>query len=116
LQICKGHGIWTKLFLALTKDNMVIQHKQTEKRGMFFIAGEEDDFLAELTYSRQDNTMMIDHTEVDDQLRGQNIGYQLVHSAVEYARSHGMKIIPLCPFAKAVIDKKPEFRDVLKEE
>ena len=83
---------------------------------MFFIPGEEDGFLAELTYSlQQENTMLIDHTEVDDELRGQNIGYQLVHSAVEYARSHGMKIIPLCPFARAVIDKKPEFKDVLHE-
>ena len=31
----------------------------------------------------------------------------------EYAREKGIKIIPLCPFAKSVFDKTPEFRDVL---
>ena len=96
---------------------MLIQHKQTEKKGMFFVPGEEEDFLAELIYNKQDDgNMIIEHTHVDDELRGQNIGYQLVHSAVEYAKSHNLKIIPLCPFAKAVIDKKPEFKEVLKGE
>jgi hypothetical protein len=82
---------------------------------MFYIPGEDDDdeLKAEMTYLRQENTMIIEHTEVSDELRGQNIGYQLVHTAVEYARTHHMKIIPMCTFAKAVFDKKPEFRDVL---
>jgi predicted GNAT family acetyltransferase len=97
---------------------MVIQHRQNGANGMFFIPGEEDDdgLLAEMTYLRQEpDTMIIEHTEVSDELRGQNIGYQLVHTAVEYARTHHLKIIPMCTFAKAVIDKKPEFRDVLEE-
>lgn len=96
---------------------MLIQHKQTENRGIFFVPGEEDDFLAELTYNKhKEGNMIIEHTHVDDELRGQNIGYQLVHSAVEYARSHHLKIIPLCSFAREVIDKKPEFKDVLKDD
>ncbi len=83
---------------------------------MFFIPGEEegDDMLAELVYLKQEpSTMVIEHTEVADSLKGQNIGYQLVHTAVEYARTHQMKIIPLCSFARAVINKKPELQDVL---
>lgn len=105
-----------KIIFSFNKHTMVIQHKQTGKRGMFFIPGEEDDFLAELIYKEQDEgTMIIEHTEVDDKLRGQNIGYELVHAAVEYAKSHGMKIVPLCPFAKVVMDKMPEWREVLRE-
>jgi predicted GNAT family acetyltransferase len=96
---------------------MLIQHKQTDHRGLFFIEGESDDedMLAELIYRKQEpNTMIFEHTEVSDELKGQNVGYQLVHAAVEYARAHKMKIVPLCPFAKAVIDKKPEFQDVVE--
>ena len=94
---------------------MIIQHKQTEKRGTFFVPGEDDDFLAELIYNKQQaGDMIIEHTRVDGALRGQSVGYQLVHSAVEYARSEGLKIIALCTFARAVIDRKPEFQDVLK--
>lgn len=96
---------------------MLIQHRQNGANGMFYIPGEDDDddeLKAEMTYLRQEpNTMIIEHTEVSDELRGQNIGYQMVHTAVEYARSHHLKIVPMCTFAKAVFDKKPEFRDVL---
>ena len=59
--------------------------------------------------------MIIDHTEVSDELRCKNVGYQLVHTAVEYARANHIKIIPLCPFAKSVFDKKAaEYGDVLR--
>jgi predicted GNAT family acetyltransferase len=100
-------------FLHQTKP-MVIQHKLDGSKGVFFIPDEDGEILAEIVYlKREPQSMIIEHTEVADELRGQNIGYQLVHAAVEYARSHQMKVVPLCPFAKAVIDKKPEFRDVL---
>ncbi|MBE2274618.1 MAG: N-acetyltransferase, partial [Flavobacteriales bacterium] len=37
----------------------------------------------------------------------------LVKAGVEYAREKNVKVIPLCPFAKKVIAKIPEFQDVL---
>ena len=59
--------------------------------------------------------MIIEHTDVSDELRGQNVGFQLVQTAVEYAREHSIKIIPICPFANSVFKKKPEFADVLSK-
>jgi uncharacterized protein len=71
---------------------------------------------AEMTYSMTGtNLMIIDHTEVSDELKGKNVGYQLVQAAVEFARKKQIKILPLCPFAKSVFDKKgAEFADVLR--
>lgn len=94
---------------------MIIQHKQEGSKGIFYVE-DNNAVLAEMTYSMADNNVMIiDHTEVSDALRGKNVGYQLVHTAVEYARTNYMKIFPLCPFAKSVFDKKKdEFGDVLK--
>jgi len=37
-----------------------------------------------------------------------------VAAAVDYARTNGWKILPLCPFAKSVFDKTPEYADVLQ--
>lgn len=92
---------------------MQIQHKQNGSKGFFFI-GEEDKRLGEMAYTMPAaNKMIIEHTEVSDELRGQNAGYQLVHAAVDYARANNIKIIPLCPFANSVFKKKPEFADVL---
>ncbi|MBK5269956.1 MAG: N-acetyltransferase [Bacteroidia bacterium] len=92
---------------------MLVKHKQVGTKGMFYIE-QDSKMLAESVYtlSSQDK-MIIEHTEVDDALRGQNAGYQLVNAAVEYARQHNMKIIPLCPFANALFKRKPEFSDVL---
>lgn len=78
---------------------MLIKHKQDGNKGAFNIE-ESGKLMAEMTYSRTGTDLMIiDHTEVADELRGKNIGYQLVKTAVEYARTNHIKILPLCPFA-----------------
>ncbi len=60
-----------------------------------------------------DKQIIIDHTEVHPGNEGKGFGKQMVTKAVEWARENGIKIIPLCPFAKSVFDKVPAFRDVL---
>ena len=93
---------------------MTVQHKTNGRQGMFYVE-EDGEVAAEMVYnSTSENKMIIEHTEVGESLRGKNIGMELVHAGVEYARRHGMKIIPLCPFAKKVLDKKPEWQDVLE--
>ncbi len=92
---------------------MSVIHKKENGKGLFFIE-EDNEMVAEMTYTMPSaDKMIIDHTEVDKELRGGQLGFQLVEAGVEYARAHHLKIIPLCHFAKAVIDKKMEFHDVL---
>jgi uncharacterized protein len=93
---------------------MQIQNVVRGQEGAFYIQQDED-ILAEMTYKLNgEKTMVIDHTEVDESLRGKNVGYELVRHAVEFARSEGLKIIPVCEFAKSVLEKEEEFKDVLK--
>jgi predicted GNAT family acetyltransferase len=92
---------------------MLVQHKNDGSKGMFFVEA-DGNILAEMTYTKpSEQKMIIDHTEVSDELRGKNVGAQLVHTAVDFARTHNIKIIPLCPFASSVFKKKPEYADVL---
>lgn len=71
---------------------------------------------AEMTYSRAgDGMIIIDHTYVPEALRGRKVGERLVRQAVEDARRDGIVIVPLCPFAKAQIDRHPEWRDVIRQ-
>jgi len=92
---------------------MLIQHKNVGTKGMFYVE-QDDNILAEMTYTMASpSKMIIEHTEVSDELRGKNVGYQLVSTVVEYARTHNIKIIPLCPYANSVFKRKPEFGDVL---
>jgi uncharacterized protein len=93
---------------------MEIKHDQTESKGSFYI-GDKKEPLAQMTYSKAGTEMIIiDHTEVSEELKGKGAGKQLVAAAVDYARANNIKIIPLCTFAKSVFDKVEEFRDVLK--
>lgn len=70
---------------------------------------------AEMTYSPAGDTMIIiDHTDVNDNYRGQGLGRKLLDRVVEDARKSNIKIIPLCPYAKSVFDKDESIRDTLK--
>ncbi|WP_435412666.1 GNAT family N-acetyltransferase [Psychroserpens mesophilus] len=92
---------------------MDIQHEHNSNKGRFFY--EVDGIQkAEMTYSQAGtDKIIIDHTEVDESLKGQGIGYELVEASVAYARNHELKIVPLCPFAAAVFKKKSDYSDVL---
>jgi uncharacterized protein len=92
---------------------MEIQQEDDGKTGMFFI-NQEDEKVAELVYSwRAKDRIIIEHTGVDDVLKGKGAGKELVEKAVEFAREKNIKIVPSCPFAKSVIDKNKAFQDVL---
>ena len=92
---------------------MLIQRKQTGDKGIFYVE-QDGDMEAEMFYHMTSpDKMVIEHTEVGEELRGQNVGYELVKAAVDYARQHNIKITVWCPFAKKVFDKKPDWSDVL---
>lgn len=80
----------------------------------FYFDDTDGENLAEITMSPAGTFKIIDHTWVDDSLRGQGIAAKLVKRVVDDAREKGYKILPLCPFAKGEFDRKPEYHDVLK--
>jgi predicted GNAT family acetyltransferase len=92
---------------------MEVRQNNNKEKGSFFI--EIDDVVvAELIYSWLGlSRMILEHTEVSSSLKGQGAGKLLVVKAIEYARENKIKIIPVCPYAKSVFEKTPEFRDVL---
>lgn len=94
---------------------MEVHHTLTsDTKGKFYIE-EDGGRKAEMTYSKAgDFLMIIDHTEVSEDLRGEGVGEKMVLQAVALARSQKKRILPLCPFAKSVFDKTPEIQDVLK--
>jgi predicted GNAT family acetyltransferase len=91
---------------------MVVGHEEQGHRGAFTIE-REGKRLAELTYTVAGSRVILDHTSVDDLLRGTGAGRELVKAAVEWARANDRRLMPLCPYARSVFDKTPEYRDVL---
>lgn len=91
----------------------------TIKRGAksFYVGDSERKPLAEMVFVEAGKGLIIiEHTEVKDQLRGQNMGSRLLEQVVELARAEKKKIMPLCPFANREMGKRrEEFADVLDQ-
>ncbi|HYJ38202.1 MAG TPA: GNAT family N-acetyltransferase [Chitinophagaceae bacterium] len=93
---------------------MEIKNRVIKQTGKFYVE-EEGEIKAELIYKFPSSPIMIiEHTEVNESLKGKNVGFQLVKRAVEYARENHLKIIPFCPYAKSVFEREKDFGDVLK--
>lgn len=71
---------------------------------------------AEMTFSKAgEEILIIDHTGVPAELGGKGVGKALVEHMVMDVRERGLKIIPLCPFTRATLEKHREWQDVLKD-
>ena len=57
--------------------------------------------------------LIIEHTEVPEALEGRGVAGHIVSAALEYARAQNLKVLPICPFAKAFIGKHREYQDLL---
>lgn len=96
-----------------TATDPAVDHEDWGHKGRYVVR--IDGAEAEMTYSRAgEHLIIIDHTAVPDALRGRGLGLVLVRRAVEDARRAGKTILPLCPFARATIERHPEFQDVVK--
>jgi predicted GNAT family acetyltransferase len=90
-----------------------VQLEINDKNGFFYIDIEGNQEAKMTFVFAGDDKIIIDHTEVNPGNEGKGFGKKMVTKAVEWARENNIKIVPLCPFAKSVFDKVPEFRDVL---
>ena len=92
---------------------MEIKHVEKGGRGAFLIRNEENKRVAEMTYvTSGDSAFIIDHTEVDRELRGKGIAEDLLEAAVKHAREKNLKIHATCPFALKKLQEEPAYQDV----
>lgn len=89
---------------------IIIEHDAAKG---FFFAMEDGKEIGSLEYELFARTMTITHTRA--YVQGRGLGRILVDAAIEYARSQGMKIIPLCSYAKALMGGVEEYRDMIQK-
>ncbi|RNF39124.1 GNAT family N-acetyltransferase [Planococcus salinus] len=78
-------------------------------------ATENSEELGFITYVPNGNVLTVAHTEVSPQAEGRGLGKKLVQQIVQYARDEDKTIVAQCAFASSVIEKTPEFQDVLEK-
>ena len=74
-----------------------------------------DDGVAFLVYERRGDRLILVHTEVPKAFEGKGCGGMLVRAAVEYARVHHVRVVPVCPFARAYLQRHPEYADSVED-
>jgi predicted GNAT family acetyltransferase len=90
-----------------------IQHISDGKKGSFYLE-REGKKIARMDYVMAGETkLIIEHTEVDDSLKGQGIGKKLLEELVFFSRKKKITVRPLCSFAAAMFRKTPDWQDVL---
>jgi len=86
------------------------------KTGNMFHIDDNEKTVAKITFFyEQDNVIVIDHTIVSPELRGQSIAKKLLNEVVKFARENKLKIIPVCSYAVAKLENNAEFTDILFE-
>ncbi len=91
---------------------MVVNVTENESQKQF--EAEIDGTTAVAVYEIQGDAMVMTHTEVPQQFRGQGVGEALARAALDAARSRGLKVVPRCPFIASFIDDNAEYQDLLR--
>lgn len=82
-----------------------IEHESTPAGGRFVIKGPET-YLAEIVYEHHSRGIIAaTHTRVDDSLKGQGNGRKLLDRLAAMAQEHNLKILPICSFVIAAMEK-----------
>jgi predicted GNAT family acetyltransferase len=90
--------------------NLNITHDANGQR--FFAQFEDGD--AELVYTEPAPKVMdIQHTFVPESGRGHGVADALADAAFDYARDHGLRVVPTCPFIRRWLSSHPERATVL---
>ncbi|CAM4516068.1 hypothetical protein FHS16_003255 [Paenibacillus endophyticus] len=86
---------------------------RAQKQGNSYVLTTKKGTIGEITFTMVDvDTWVIDHTHVDGEYRGRDLGKQLLDFVVEEAREKGRKIVPSCSYALAQFKRHPSYADV----
>ena len=66
-------------------------------------------------YTLPAGKIMFTHTEVPPSHEGKGIGTTLIRAGLDAARERGLKVIPICPFFAAYMQKHKDVQDLLDD-
>jgi predicted GNAT family acetyltransferase len=74
---------------------------------------ERDGKTAYLEYSLGAGVLVLSHTEIPKELRGQGVSAVLAKSALEYARQNNLRVDVVCDSVAQYIKTHPEYSDLV---
>ena len=74
---------------------------------------DDDRVVGFAAYDIVGDVMVFPHTVIDEALRGQGLGAELVGGALDQVRRSGRRIEARCWYVAQYIDEHPEYRELL---
>jgi uncharacterized protein len=66
-----------------------------------------------LFYRPREGELVLVHTQVEEGFAGQGIGSRLIAAALDDIRARGLRIVPICRFVRAYLERHPEHADLV---
>ena len=88
---------------------MIIIKNDTDKFEIFLDDKKAGEMLSN---QKNENTINIYHTEVDEEFSGHGLGKKLVEAAVTFVRENDLKLAATCPYAIVVLMRDKSATDV----
>jgi predicted GNAT family acetyltransferase len=85
----------------------------TERRRYELWLGDEQ--AGYIAYREEPGAVVLIHTEIDPKYEGHGLGSQLVRGALDDIRRRGLRLVPVCPFVRAYLQRHPEQRDLVSD-
>lgn len=73
------------------------------------------DHIAFIDFLKENQTLVLTHTEVPEEISGQGIGKKLVYEVLSYAETNSFRVIPRCSFIIKYMKSHPETQHLLDE-
>lgn len=67
-------------------------------------------------YRMRDGRHIFTHTEIDDSFSGQGLASKLVRFALDDVKEQGGRVVPICPFFAAYIQRHREYEEYVDHE
>ncbi|MBB6120788.1 GNAT family N-acetyltransferase [Nocardiopsis algeriensis] len=62
----------------------------------------------------EDGVLALPHVEVDRAVEGRGVASTLMRESLDDIRRRGLKVVPICPFAKEFVKRNPEYADLVQ--
>ena len=91
----------------LFEKHLTMEHHATIDRSStrFALENEQGQEMGYLNYHVDDAYYFLDYVYVNPLFRGQSIGQQIVRVALERAQSEHLKAVPICGYARTVMQR-----------
>ncbi|HJW76742.1 MAG TPA: GNAT family N-acetyltransferase [Thermoleophilia bacterium] len=92
------------------QDELRVVHRPEQSRFEIHVG----DALAGLTeYRDEPGRRVFTHTEIDPLFSGRGLGTRLIGFALGETRREGLRVVPVCSFVAAFVERHPEYRDLV---